>query len=206
LKKAFTIVEMLVAVVLLTLLIGVALFSFRMQLITIHKTKLSSINRAISYTQLRSVIASMKYYAVQEYDIVQRVIPYSWHYFFDADAKKMKFITINPLFNDTDALVQLTCKDDKLIYEEEPLYGNMDFLQPDFSEKKKVFILMKDLQKCSFSYKTRDAKQLNSLKKDLPHLVEINLQQNNKKYTFYTKVQTDANTTKFSIEASLYDY
>ena len=87
-RKAFTIVEMLVAIVLLTLLIGVALFSFRMQLITIHKTKLSSINRAVSYTQLRSVIASMKYYAVQEYDIVERVIPYSWHYFFDADAKK----------------------------------------------------------------------------------------------------------------------
>ncbi|UCN00590.1 prepilin-type N-terminal cleavage/methylation domain-containing protein [Sulfurimonas sp. SWIR-19] len=205
-RKAFTLVEMLVGVVLLTLLIGVALFSFRLQLITIHKTKLSSINSAISYTQLRSVITSMKYYALQEYDIVKRVIPHSWYYFFDADAKKMKFITINPLFSNVDSLVCLTCKDKQLMYEEEPLYANMNFLQPDFSEEKKVLTLMKNLEKCSFSYKTRDEKQVTSLKNDLPRAVQINIEQNNKKYTFYIKVQTDANTTKASIEENLYDY
>lgn len=205
-RKAFTLVEMLVAVVLLTLLIGVALFSFRLQLITIHKTKLESINKAINYTQLRSVIASMKYYAVEEYDIVQRVIPHTWHYFFDADAKSMQFISTNPLFSNTDALVALTCKEHKLIYTEESLYDNINFLRPALLENSKQSLLMKDLDKCSFSYITRKGKQVEILQDDLPHAVKINVEQYGKNYTFYTKVQADNNTTKFSIESSLYDY
>jgi len=206
LRKAFTLVEMLVAVVLLTLLIGVALFSFRLQLITIHKTKLESINRAISYTQLRSVIASMKYYAVQEYDIVQRVIPHTWHYYFDGDEKNIKFISTNPLFSEVDALVSFTCKDNELIYNEEALYGDMNFLRPTFNKNIKHSVLMKNLDKCLFIYITRKGKQITSLANDLPKAVQINVEQYGKNYTFYTKVQADNNTTKFSIESSLYDY
>jgi len=200
-KKAFTLVEMLVAVVLLSLLIGVALFSMRLQLITISKVKLHGINQVLKYNQLKTPVESMKYYAVQEYDMLNRPIKYKWHYFFKGDSHKMSFITQNPLFSNADSLVELKCVDDRLLYTEEPLYQRIDFLRPRFLKDSTTYIIYDDIQKCQFSYKTRKGKEIKSLIDDIPSYVMVKLDQEE----YFIKVQNDYNKTISEIFSRIYD-
>ena len=200
-KKAFTLVEMLVAVVLLSLLIGVALFSMRLQLITISKVKLHGINQVLKYNQLKTPVESMKYYAVQEYDMLNRPIKYKWHYFFAGDHKKISFISQNPIFVEADALVELQCFDDKLIYKEEPLYKRIDFLRPEFLKDSKSYILYKDLKKCEILYKRRNGEIKDKFSNELPSAVIFKLD----KKEFFIKVENDYNRTIKDIFNRIYD-
>lgn len=200
-KKAFTLVEMLVAVVLLTLLIGVALFSFRLQLMTVRKIKLDSMQRVLAYTQMKRSIESMKYYLVQEYDTVGRPIDYAWDYLFDGTQKKLLFVTENPIFTQGDALVALECKEKKLLYTEEPLYGNIDFLRPSFTDDSIEKTLYDNLEVCRFSYVTMQGRKVEVLKGVLPSTVFVTL--SNKR--FVMRVKSDDNLTKTRLMDRLYD-
>ena len=200
-KKAFTLVEMLVAVVLLTLLIGVALFSLRLQLITVKKMKLSGIEKVLSYTQLKSSIESMNYYGVQEYDVLNRPIKYAWHYFFNGEANKMLFITQNPIFTQGDAVVKLECLEDTLLYTEEPLYKRINFLRPKLLEDSKKYILYSHLKSCQFSYESIQKEKKNALEYTLPSAVFVKLD----KEIFFIKIKNDHNITLAEIVSKFYD-
>ena len=149
-RHAFTLIEMLVATVLITLLVGVALFSMRMQLLSIQKIRKEAIADAITYTQIRSVLVSMRRYIVRRYDIGGTPLN-EWHEFFHGDAQQATFITADPLLNKESALVRLRCENHHLLYEEEPLYGPMDDLRPAFDENHTRRILYRDLEKCRFA-------------------------------------------------------
>jgi len=193
-KKAFTLVEMLVALVLISLLIGVAVFAFRLQLITIHKTKTEGLNNVIKYTQVKSLIESMKYYVVNEYNILDMPIK-KLHYYVSGNSKHIKFITTNPIYTNTVALVELSCIDDKLLYREEALFKRIDYLRPDFLADSKSEELYKNLKKCSFEYKTLKATKIEVLNNEMPTGVSINLEIGLKKEIIYSSVKSDDNTT-----------
>jgi len=189
-RKAFTLVEMLVALVLISLLIGVAVFAFRLQLITIHKAKTEGLNTVIKYTQVRSLIESMKYYVVQEYNMLNLPTK-QLHLFFNGDQREMKFITTNPILSSSDALVELVCKDHKLIYKEEPLFDRIDFLQPDLLEDSREIVLYKDLQQCRFSYKNVQGVKTGELENIIPKAIEIRIEDKFGKIVIYASVKED---------------
>jgi len=199
-KKAFTLVEMLVAVVLLSLLIGIAMFSMRLQLITISKVKLHGISQVLKYNQLKTTIESMKYYAVQDYDMLNQPIKYQWHYFFHGDATQMLFITQNPIFDSGDTLVELKCLDDKLVYTQEPLYKRIDFLRPRLLQDSTRYVIYDDV-KCHFSYQNHKSKKIDSLIDDIPSYVIVKLD----KEKFFIKVKNDYNKTILDIFNRIYD-
>jgi len=202
-KKAFTLVEMLVALVLISLLIGVAVFAFRLQLISIHKTKTEGLNRVIKYTQIRSLIESMKYYVVQEYDMLNMPMQ-KLHYFFNGDEKKIIFITTNPIFSDTDALVELTCKEDTLTYKEEPLFFRIDYLRPLFLNDSKSVTLYKYVKKCTFQYKDLEGLKQHSLQNKMPKSVLLRLETNLEKEIIYVNIKADNNKTKAKVDDAMF--
>ena len=202
-RKAFTLVEMLVALVLISLLIGVAVFAFRLQLITIHKAKTEGLNTVIKYTQVRSLIESMKYYVVQEYNMLNLPTK-QLHYFFQGDSKHIKFITTNPLYSTSDSLVELSCKGDKLVYKEEPLYGKIDFLQPDFLDSSDSSIMYKNLSECTFFYQDQDNLQKNDLQNKMPKAVGLKMTQNHKQQSMYISVKSNDDSVLGRVYNAIY--
>jgi prepilin-type N-terminal cleavage/methylation domain-containing protein len=203
-KKAFTLVEMLVAIILLTLLIGIAVFAFKLQLISIHKTKTQGIARVIEYLQLRATLESIKYYVVDDYDTLNRAMKLP-HFFFQGDEKTMLFITTNPIYSDQDSLVRLECQEDKLIYTEEKLFASIDYLRPSFTQNQKTAVLYKDISDCIFYYYKEKVK-LSKISNDIPTAIGIEFQDSyQQKFKSYTKLKQDNNNTLGKVKGVFFE-
>jgi len=202
-KKAFTLIEILVAIVLIALLIGVAVFSFRLQLITIYKVKTEGLKEVIKYTQLKDTLASIKYYVVDDYDMLNQPMK-NLHYFFNGTEKTMIFISENPIFSESDALVKLLCNQDKLIYQEEPLFYRMNFLQPQLFSDSKKYVIYNNLTKCSFSYIDLHNEEYKTIDNFIPKAILLDLYQNKNDISLYCSIQSDDNRTKARIENAMY--
>jgi len=203
-RRGFSLIEMLVATVLITLLVGVALFSFRLQLITLAKTNKEQLKEVLRYTHLRQTIESMKFYVLQEYDMLNQPIK-SFHYYFDGDEKSIQFITTNPIFSNEPAVVRLLCEDDTLTYQEEPLYKRIDFLRPTLLEDSQKQVLYSDLKECRFGYKTQGGKFIEVLQGKIPKYVTITLVDNYKHNNFFIAIKSDNNSTLYRVMDAIYD-
>ena len=199
-KNGFTLVEMLVAIVLLSLLIGVAVFAFRMQLINVKKLKSTGLDDVLHYVQLVTPIESMKYYVVEDYDVLGRPMK-KMHYFFLGSSQSVRFITTNPNVSKADALVELSCADRNLIYKEEPLFGRINFLAPSFLEDSFQTILYQDLKECSFKYVNNNGETFTHMQDTIPSKIIVTLGKADKKETFFIQIKSDDNLT----EARVYD-
>lgn len=185
---------MLVAVILISLLIGIATFALKYELIAIHKTKKIGINKVITYNQIRSSVQSMKYYIVDDYDMLGYPME-QLHPFFDATKTEITYITQNPLFSQDEAVAQIKCEDNKLVYTEERLYANIDFLRPEILETSRRKILYDNLNDCSFSY---------LFKIEIPSSVTINLSKNNQVSQIYINVKSDYNRSIGLVRDAMY--
>ncbi len=199
LTKAFSLIEMLVALLLLSMLIGIALFAFKAQLISIQKVKETGINKVIKFNQLKSSLESIKYFVVDDYDMLNRPMK-NLHFFFHGTKTEMNFITENPLFSDHIALAKLSCTEKTLTYQEEKLYSKIDFLRPTLPKDAREILIYDDLEKCQFSYKKNqktEATMTNTIPTSL--LLKIN------KDEIYINTKNDNNTSLYKIYSAVYE-
>lgn len=201
-RRGFTLVEMLVAVILLSLLIGVAIFSFRMQLMSIHKTKTEGLDSFREYINLRGSLESIKFYAVDNYDVLGTPMK-QIHYYFYGDKKEMNFITTNPLWSQKTSVVKLECKKDTLTYTEEPLFADIDYLRPSIHLASKTNILYKDLQDCFFSYRIA-SKEKQTIKDRIPDSIRILLQSKEKEMLLFVNVKSNNRALKNRVYDAMY--
>lgn len=195
---------MLIAVLLLTLLIATAVYSFRFVLLNISKQQFSGIDRLLSYTQLRGSLESMRYYVVDNYDMFLNPMN-QLHYFFKGDQKQMIYITQNPIFSNSTAVAKVECKDKKLLYTEEPLYKRIDFTQPKVLKDSPQKVLFSKLANCEFVYH-KDRQIKSHLEDIIPNSVEVKLTTQKGALNFYVNVKTDFNVTKAYIENDKHDF
>ena len=204
-KKAFTLVELLVAVLLLTLLIGTALFSYRQVLLNIKKAQISTFTEILKIHQIRTSIESIQPYVVDEYNHFNQPMK-KLHIFFDGNEQGLTYISLNPTFSNTPSLSELKCIDNKLIYKEEPLYsGYLNLNQPKFSKKHKEKIYWQEISDCKFSYIVQE-KRVNIAKNELPSFVELFFSDNDAKlHTLVISIKSDYNITASEVYRVLYD-
>ena len=201
-KRAFTLVEMLVAVVLLTLLIGVAIFAFRYQAISIAKMKKLGIEKVLHYNQLTSPIESIKYYIVDSYDTLGNPMQ-NLHPYFYGTSKEIDFITTNPIYSKQTSLAKLECKNNQILYSEEKLFNHMNFLKPSLGKDSRSIILYKDIKLCSFKYLYR-GNSIRELKDNIPTKITIEFQYRKKPISYIVNVMSDYNQSEGIINEAIY--
>lgn len=202
-KKAFTLVELLVAVLLLTLLIGTALFSYRQVLLNIKKTQASTFNEVLKVHQIRTSIESMQHYIVDEYNQLDMPMK-KLHPFFLGTDKYFIYITQSPIFSHIPSLARFDCIDNGLKYTEEPLYKRINFKKPHFLDDSTSNIYWKDISSCNIEYFLLK-KRFTELKDSVPSAVEITfLDSNEVKHTIFSSIKSDYNISKGVIYEYLY--
>lgn len=201
-KTAFTLIEMLIAVILISLLIGLAIFSFKHQLLIIQKIQKVGINKILAYNELRSSLQSMKYYVVDDYDILNYPMK-NLHLYFSGTQTEVNYITTNPLFSNDIAVVKLFCDSNQLKYQEEPLYGNINFLKPAVLENSKQISIYRELEKCEFEYFYGE-KKFESLENKIPTTVVLNIKSQNIHDALYIDVKSDYNTSLGMVRNAIY--
>ncbi|MEA2048287.1 MAG: prepilin-type N-terminal cleavage/methylation domain-containing protein [Campylobacterota bacterium] len=203
-KKAFTLVELLVAVLLLTLLIGTALFSYRQVLLNITKAQTSTFNEVLKVHQIRTSIESMQHYVVDEYNQFNQPMK-KLHTFFLGNPHYFKYISLNPTLSTIPSLSAFECKNNTLVYREEPLYKRIDVNRPKFLEDTPFIVYWEDIQSCQFEYILYE-KVLSDLKNKIPTAIKIDfIDRNEKKHTFFTHIQSDYNITSAEMYGLLYE-
>ena len=202
-KKAFTLVELLVAVLLLTLLIGTALFSYKQILLNITKAQKSTFHEVLKVHQIRTSIESMQHYVVDDYNQFNQAMKKP-HIFFSGEKNYFEYISQNPTFSTIPSLSYFECKENTLTYKEEPLYGSMDLNQPRFSEEHHVEAYWHDITACQFEYVVEN-KTLSSLISKLPEALNISfVDSNDKEHTIFTTIKSDYNITSLEVYELLY--
>lgn len=203
-KKAFTLVELLVAVLLLTLLMGTALFSYRQVLLNITKAQKTTFNEILKIHQIRTSIESMQPYVIDEYNHFNQPMK-KLHILFNANEQGLKYVSLNPSFSTIPSLSELRCVEDKLIFKEEPLYQHLNLNQPVFSQEHKEMIYWEEIYDCKFSYVIRE-KRVEVVNNELPSFVELTFLDNDAKlHTIAISVKSDYNITASEIYGVLYD-
>lgn len=203
-RKAFTLVELLVAVVLLTLLIGTALFSYRQVLLNITKAEKSTFNEVLKIHQIRTSIESMQYYVVDNYNQFNQPMK-QLHHFFNGNDYSFSYISLNPNFSTIPSLSQFECKENQLIYTEEPLYGRVNLNRPEFLEERQSVVYWDDLLSCKFSFFLLQ-KRLERLDNELPSAIQIDLMgSNEKEQHIFITIKSDYNISDAEIHGVLYD-
>ena len=202
-RKAFTLVELLVAVLLLTLLIGTALFSYRQVLLNITKAQTSTFNEVLKVHQIRTSIESMQHYVVDEYNQFNQPMK-KLHTFFLGNQHYFKYISLNSTLSTIPSLSSFECKDNSLVYREEALYKRIDVNRPAFLEETPSIVYWEDIQSCQFEYSLY-GKVVSNLKNKIPTAIKINfIDSNEKEHTFFTNIQSDYNITSSEIYELLY--
>ena len=206
LKNAFTLVEMLVVIVLLSMLIATAVFAYKNMIIHVKQTKRENFNTLYSFHYLRSSIHSMSYYVIQkEKNFTDEVIgDDEFHYFFKGSKGQCTFISKSPLFNDAISVVSLRCKDEKLYYYENLLYGPQDYSHPRILESAVSKVLFNDLNSCQFHY-IKKGNKTTELQDDLPNKIQLTIQKNDLAQNYYFKIKSNRTKTKRWISAEVYD-
>jgi prepilin-type N-terminal cleavage/methylation domain-containing protein len=201
-KKAFTLVELLIAVLLLTLLIGTALFSYRQALLNISKAKKSTFNEVLKVHQIRTSIESMQHYVVDDYNQFNQPMK-KLHIFFTGNKHYFQYISLNPTLYNIPTLSAFECKDNTLIYKEEMLYSRIDVNRPEFLEDSKKIIYWKDIKDCKFEYKIENT-IMTFLENRVPNSIKIEYINNKRKYIIFTTIKSDYNISHYEIYERLY--
>jgi len=201
-KNAFTLVEMLVAVILITLLIGVAIFAFRYQLIAIKKSQKVGFTNVLRYNQLRTSLQSMKCYVVDDYDMLNQTMK-QLHIFFKGNPTELTYITDSPVFSKEVSLARLSCRDSELLYTEEKLYGRINYLKPTLPQDASQVVLYSNLNDCSFNYHVKEL-TFDTLENKMPTAITLQLNIHDKEQEIYVNVQSDYNISVGLIDDAIY--
>jgi len=146
--RGFTLIEMLISIVLLSLIIATMMFGFKQGISELQKSRSITPQKAIEFGQLRSLIKGMFPYAVE---VQEGFEDKKLQIYLKAQEYSLEFISQSPIYYDEIVIAKLECLEEALVYYEKPLYGG-NYLAPKLEAKDKKKIFFKPLETCQFSY------------------------------------------------------
>jgi len=141
-RVAFTLVEVLITILLLTMLIATAMFSFKFFIGNLDRIKLSIPKKAIYYEYLNHSISGIYFYPIDNKN--QGSLK---KYFFKKGTNYFSYITTTPIYEDGISIAKVEYKDNYLIYYETKLYTKeQDYKKP---------MILKDSFHINFRFKIK---------------------------------------------------
>lgn len=129
-SQGFTLIEMLVSVVLMTLMISLSTIALRNMLMSWKRLSVPYPMEAVAYYRLQSAIHSYFPYVVTQsggYNIGTE----KFGYFFEGKETEFRFISLSPLTGAQPVLIRVFLNDQQLLLSETILYAKeSDFLKP----------------------------------------------------------------------------
>ena len=195
-EKAFTLVELLVTIILFSLLLVVALYSFRFASLDIKNVNNTNPKEAIYYSKLRDAISSI--YPYVDVDIKEKDKYKAVHYFFKGQKNECFFITSSGLFFQELVLSHLYFDDKRLWYEEGIIFDkNVDYKNLESISLTHRIMIADNLDKLSFSYVSSN-QTVSKLKNILPTLITIEMFKGEDKKNYLFSISSD-NTLRLGI-------
>lgn len=188
-KKGFTLIELLVTIVLFSLLLATALYSFQFISINIRNINNTNPKQAVNYNLLRGAFNSVYYYIdtnTQEMSIDKRL-----YFYFHGKSNQCRFITTSSVFYNQLVIVEIFYKDKELWYTESRIFDeDIDYKQLDKIKMDKRFLVLNNIEELKFNY-TFNAKESNDIKKNIPEFIRIDFKSNFKKYSYLFLIKSN---------------
>jgi prepilin-type N-terminal cleavage/methylation domain-containing protein len=194
-SDGFTLLELLVALTIFSLVIGMAMFSLRFSFGVFRHLDAPYVEETRNVTRLRDCIASAFVYVGERSDLFNR--NKEFYTCFSGEGDQITFVSTKPLSLPGPALCRLHLKDKALVLDEAPLYASDgQYLNPSLdSRERRETVLLGDVSEVSFAYFQGD-KQLSSLKEELPTMVKVSVKADDKQREIYCRLQSDYNDKK----------
>jgi len=167
-RQAFTIIEVIVTFVIMSMLIFFAIYSFRYSISNIRHAVYYLPKKTITYSLLDKTFSGIYYHVVEKN-------PKEFVDFFYGDSTKMIFITSSPFFSKQLSFSSLSYKDKKIIYTEDKLYTKyMNFTEPKMTSQAKEIVLFENISLCTFTYIMDNGDINKSVSEVIPIGIDIN--------------------------------
>jgi len=148
-RKAFTLVEVLVATILLSLLLSTAMFAFKFFIKSLDSVELSLPTQAMSYSYIDHSLSGFYFYPIKTPELLKKQ-----QYFFKFTKKSLTYITTTPLYYKQISVAKVECEKGYLYYYESPLYTSLqDYTNPTIISKQFKKTLLRHLESCSIDVK-----------------------------------------------------
>ncbi|HIE58634.1 MAG TPA: prepilin-type N-terminal cleavage/methylation domain-containing protein [Hydrogenothermaceae bacterium] len=171
-EKGFTLIEVLISITILSIIIGVAVYSLKYTLNIIEYLKTPSTQETINISYLRDSISSLFFFLSE--DVKTKDIQKRFKFFFYGDNNKLTYITTKSVFHERDTLYieHIYFKENKVYIKEHPVYSpKVDYKNPKIPKNTKSFVLLKDIQNFKITYYA-DGWQ-DKIKNKIPKLIKI---------------------------------
>jgi len=194
-NDGFTLLELLVAITIFSLVIGMAMFSLRYTFGVFRHLDAPFAEETRRITGLRDCIASTFVYIGERSDMFNR--NKEFYTFFYGEPDRLTFITSKPLILTGMAICRLSLRDGAVVLEESPVYANdSNYLNPSILPgERRETIIFHDVKSFSLEYFQGGVK-LDAIKEDLPSLIKVVLQTEEKREEFCCRISTDFNNKK----------
>ena len=200
-RYAFTLIELLVTIVLFSLLLVVALYSFRYVSLNIRNINNTNPQTAMTFNLLKDVFSSV--YPYIDTDTSKRVGRERYYHYFEGKEKSCRFVSSSSLFYDELIVVHLFLEDEKLYYAEGNIFSKeIDYKNLDAIKLKQKIKVLDNVEMISFSYKLND-KSYKHISRVIPEGIRINFEKRSKKYSYIFSVKSKQNVR---LERFIRDY
>lgn len=192
-RSAFTLIELLVTIVLFTLLLATALYSFRFASLDIRNINNTNPQQAMYYNKLRDTISSV--YPYVHYNNKEPNIYLAYYYYFEGKEAECYFISYSGFFYEGLVLSHLFYKEGELWYEERKVFTNeVDYANlKELSFTQKV-LLEHDISGLSFVYVDFQGSSKEMFKK-IPTLIQLVFEKNEKQRVYSFTIHTSESST-----------
>jgi len=187
-KSAFSLIEVLVAMVIVSLITTTGMFSFKLAINQIDRQSSLSFDEAMRFSQIKNLFNAAYFYVEEKKDRFNNEHFY-YEYLFNKDEKEITFVSNAPLYGKNLSLINLKIVNDKLIYKEEKIYSRkQDYKNPIFLDGAIEHILLNDIVNAKFSYE-EPIDLPKDLTSNIPKIIKLEFLKDNKKlmYIFDTK-------------------
>lgn len=181
-KTAFTLVEVLITILLLSLLMTTAMFSFRFLIKNLSTLQLSLPKKAMNYEYLDKSIQGLYFYIIEKNNHLKK----EKAYFFNYDSSSFTYITTHPIYNKSISIATVEYKENTLFYSESKLFTqNQNYLLPENNIHNFQKKLYENITNLDINYIFQE-------KTNIPKLIQISfLDKNQKKQTWIFSIFSD---------------